>query len=320
MSAQRNIYVYPEESDSNLYLTACRTILEMNGSKIRQLPTSFFQLVKLIGSDTDLVIINWFEDRMGHAQNQTLGFIKSLVLLILIRLIFRRVIWVRHNLKPHNRHSKKLLGWLLFCLTRLSDSQVTHRPVGELDSHYIPHPLYPTSKGDFQPIRDIPYLYFGMIKKYKGLDLLLTQWPAASPLIMLGRCEDASFSSQLLGIIQERSLDVVWRDEFVDYEELSSLIGRTQTVVLPHTDNSMIVSGAFYHAISLGTNILIRDGNFYQDYLKRFGFVSSFNNENLTEVIASKVNESPEDIAAQIEVEFSNVKIFDAWEEVLNGR
>lgn len=320
MSVQRNIYIYPEERDSNLYLTGCRSIFEMNGSKVSTLPTSFFQLLKMIGKKTDLVVINWFEDRMGHAQNQVVGFIKSLVLLILIRLIFRRVIWVRHNLKPHNKHSKILFGWLLFCLTRLTDSQVTHRPVRQINSHYIPHPLYPTSKGDFQSVRDIPYLYFGVIKNYKGLDELLKQWPASSPLIMLGKCENLSLSRQLTRIIQERSLDVVWRNEFVDYKELSSLIGRTQTVVLPHADNTMIVSGAFYHAISLGTNVLIRDGDFYQNYLKRFSFVTSYNNESLLGTMASTVNELPDNIAAQIETEFSDDVVFDAWEKVFNGR
>jgi hypothetical protein len=319
MSIQREIYVYPEESDSNLYLTGCRSIIEMNGSIVRDLPTSLFKLLKILRLQKDVVIINWFEDRMGYTSNQFSAFVKSLVLLILIRIIFRRVIWVRHNLKPHNKYSKILLKWLMFWLAKLSDCQVTHRPVNDLKSHYIPHPLYPVNKGDSQLLRDIPYLYFGMIKKYKGLDDLLMQWPVSLPLMMLGRCEDHELTSLLTGIIQERSLDVVWRNEFIDYDELSSIIGRTQTVVLPHTDNSMIVSGAFYHAISLGTNILIRDGAFYQDYLKRFNFVTSFNNGNLACVINNTHTILPSDIEKQVRLEFSNRAIFDAWDEVVNG-
>jgi len=319
MKDQSVIYMYPKETTGNLYLSSCRSIFELGGAQVKILPTSLLKLLPMLVSRKDYIVINWFEDRIYKSPNQLFLLLKRLVLLIFIRLIFNKVIWVRHNFRPHNSHSKLIHDLLLYCLDKFTDYQVTHRPVKKINSHYVPHPLYPDKANGPKVKRDIPFLYFGVIKRYKGLVELLTFWPKSAPLLMVGRCADDALISELTEIIKKRSLSVRWEKSFLDYSELSSLICRSMNVIIPHADQSMIVSGAFYHAVGLGANVVIRNGEFFQDYLKRFEFVTPFDNTNLAAVISSQQYIDADKVLKTVKSEFSNECILDAWEKVFNA-
>jgi len=311
--------MYPKETAGNLYLTSCRSVFELGGAQVKSMPTSLVKLLVMLVSRKDCIVINWFEDRINKSHNQLFMLLKGVILLVLIRIIFHKVIWVRHNFRPHNTYSKVIYGWMLFWLGKFTDCQVTHRPVKKIKSYYVPHPLYPDVNNDPRFIRNIPFLYFGIVKRYKGLDELLKFWPEAVPLLMVGKCSDEVLIAELNEIIKNRSLRVQWTKSFLDYSELSSLICRTMNVVLPHTDQSMIVSGAFYHAVGFGANVLIRNGDFFRDYLSRFDFVTPFDNTNLPVVISNKQYIDAEIVLKEVKSEYSNEVILDAWEKVFNA-
>ncbi len=90
-------------------------------------------------------------------------------------------------------------------------------------------------------------------------------------------------------------------------------------VIIPHADQSMIVSGAFYHAVGFGANVLIRNGDFFRDYLSRFDFVTPFDNTNLPVVISNKQYIDAEIVLKEVKSEYSNEVILDAWEKVFNA-
>ena len=319
MKDQRVIYIYPKETTGNLYLSSCRSIFELGGAQVKIFPTSLVKLLMMLIFRKDCIVINWFEDRIYKSPNQLFLLLKRLVLLMFIRLIFNKVIWVRHNFRPHNTHSKVIRDFLLFCLDKFTDHQVTHRPVKEINSYYVPHPLYPDKGTCPKCERDIPFLYFGVIKRYKGLVDLLTYWPISVPLLMVGKCADDALITELTEIINNRSLSVRWKQSFLDYSDLSSLICRSMNVVIPHRDQSMIVSGAFYHAVGLGANVVIRNGDFFQDYLKRFKFVTPFDNTDLAAVIESKQYIDADEVLKTVKSEFADEVILDAWEKVFNA-
>lgn len=310
------IYLYPQESGENLYLSMCKKAWQTLGYQVNVMPTSPWNFLNSLRKD--VAVLNWFEDRLGHADNQTIAFIKACVLVALIRLRFRRVVWVRHNLKPHNEHSVRFYNLLKRVLDRISDRVVTHRRVNGIDSLAMPHPLYPFDPDWImsEQNRDIEYLYFGAVKRYKGLASLLQEWPVDKPLYMAGRCDDQQLRDELNGIIEERQLKVLWENKFLEYEELCRLIGRSQYVLIPHVDESMIVSGAFYHAVSGGANVLVADNDFYHEYLAPLPYVNSIGSTMDGAEMPVYVN--PEVIREDAAKKWGIEAVAEAWRHVLN--
>lgn len=318
MSSKKILYCYPTESDDNLYITSCRRVWESAGYIVKFFPNSFSGLVdfKLFFGNT--IVLNWFEDRIAHGGIQILSFLKSMILLLVIRCTFKKVIWVRHNLKPHNEYSPALYKLLLNVLDLFSDVTVTHRYVKGLKSCYIPHPLYPVDEGIKCDVKDIDYLYFGVVKPYKDIDLLLEGWPVDQALVMAGYCNDIKYEKKLKVIIHARNLKVTWRNEFIEYNDLCALISRAKCIVLPHSDGNMIVSGAFYQAVSLGVNVVIRDGVLFKEYLCKFDFVHPFNINNIESSLNGLSMHSHEHIIEVAQNEFSDHVIAECWNKVIS--
>lgn len=318
MNSKKILYCYPTENDDNLYITSCRRVWETAGYVVNFFPNRFSGLMnfKLFFGNT--IVLNWFEDRLGLGGIQILSFFKSIILLLVIRCTFKKVIWVRHNLKPHNNYSPFFYDLLLRILDQLSDVTVTHRNVKELNSCYIPHPLYPIDDEIKCDVKDVDYLYFGLVKPYKDIDLLLEGWPVDQTLVMAGYCNDIKYEEKLKKIIFTRKLKVTWRNEFLDYNDLCVLISKSKCVVLPHSDGKMIVSGAFYQAVSLGVNVLIRDGEFFKEYLRKFDFVHSFNINDIESSLSGLVLHSYDHIQQVVQSEFSDHVIAERWNEVIS--
>lgn len=318
-SRKKTIHAYPDGEGENIYLELNKRIWRSMGYAVSPFP-GILGLLKLVATRQDIAILNWFEDRLSGKKNQLFSFLTSVIVLFLMRIIFRQIIWVRHNLKPHDQHSAPLYHLLIRLLTYFSDSIVTHRPVSSINSTYIPHPLYPFNSEYLSNMRDIPFLYFGAIKPYKGLEDLIAVWPKSLPLMMVGFCKNMQLEQLIKDRIVENDLDITWTNVFLDYDNLCQLISRTQYVVLPHTDDAMIVSGSFYHAASLGANVLVRDGQFYRDYLKRFPFVTSFQMSLLPSTLQTLEPYQPDDIITEANSELSDSVIASNWEKIFYGR
>ena len=280
VSRAGEVYVYPACSSGNEYIARTRRVIAGAGFSVFAMP-KLPGLAQMLGRRYDCAVLNWFEDRLSGDRNLVLEFFKALLFLILVRLIFRKVVWVRHNLKPHGRHNRKLYRLLIKLLSVCVDETVTHRKVDGIESKIINHPLYSPLEVREKCDRDIDFLYFGVVSRYKGLEELLDNWPVDVNLMMTGKSDDASLTQRLKDIIRNRGLRVEWNDAFIEHDELNTLIGRSNCVILPHLNNSMIVSGAFFHAISLGAKVIVRDGEFYKEMSKELPFCRSFNITNI---------------------------------------
>ena len=260
-------------------------------------------------------VLNWFEDRVAWNRGLT-AFIKTLVFLILLRVRFKKVVWVRHNLKPHTEYSKVTYGVVIRLLNLLSDQTVTHRPVNEIKSVYVPHPMYAfdvSSSG----IKDVPFLWFGAIKRYKGLTELLSSWPSNVQLIIAGKCSDDELLSEITDVIETRKLKVTWYNRFLEYDDLNALIARSDIVVMSHSEDSMIVSGIFYHAMSVGSGILMKKCRLYDEYLINYPFVASYSEGDLSDDFLNNISRRlPVDY--KIPEEFCDENISRDWSRLLS--
>jgi glycosyltransferase involved in cell wall biosynthesis len=306
------IYCYPYTDVGNTYINKNVTLWRSLGRAVRS--TRELWRDRKLARDRKTIVLNWYEDWMlGGSRPQIVSLTIALAMLGFFWLSSSNIIWVRHNFKPHDlarpRPANRVLAW---ALGKLARTIVTHRPVSGLTSTVVPHSLVQDG-GALDAQRDIEFLCFGVVRRYKALDVLLQAWPVERPLVILGKSNDAELTAALQAIIAERGLQVRWENRFIPDDELNDALLRTRYVVLAHEDKSMIVSGAFYHAIACGANILIRAGQFADYNAGIHPFVTTFHMEQLAQDIQQLRYVAPEQVVAAAQQHYGDDICLQSW-------
>jgi glycosyltransferase involved in cell wall biosynthesis len=313
----RRIFFYPYTQRANRYASLQLRILEQICTDIR--PVTFMTLLRnLFASRGSLAILNFFEDRPSYfPRHRNRALLTNLATLLLLRLTCERIVWVRHNFWPHDLPRKSTRQQIvLFALNLCADTVVTHRNVEAIASAVVPHPLY-FEETLPQRARDIEFLYFGAIKPYKGLDTLLSAWPAGRRLLIVGDAPDPILVESLHEIISERQLDVEMQARFIGDAELDDLLLRTKFCLMPHRQDTMIVAGSFYHAASLGANVLARNTDFGSSMAAQYSFVRTFEDDTLDATISDLAYVEPSVVLDQIRTTNDSQHCRDAWKRAL---
>ncbi|KXI28501.1 glycosyltransferase family protein [Paraglaciecola hydrolytica] len=193
------IWCYPNKNELNRYIESNERVWKKAGYQVEFTDLLLSDIARqLFSPRKNVIILNWFEDRVSYSATPTIEFVKSLIILLTVKLKFRRIIWVRHNFCPHNIKSEKFFRWISILLNKLSHRIVTHRPVKQFKSTVIPHPLYSVSKTSICVEKDVEYIYFGTIKKYKGIEQLLSAWPSNKKIVIAGKCDDENLNKSLI--------------------------------------------------------------------------------------------------------------------------
>ncbi len=192
----------------------------------------------------------------------------------LVRRAGVRVVFVCHNLQPHEpRIGAGILSRMAlrqgdgYVVQSADDEQKIKALVSRARIQYVPHPIYP--QGDANPIAHAvrregtaELLFFGFVRPYKGLRVLLDALPAvleAKPvhLTVAGEFwEKPGIYEQMirdLGI--QRAVTLL--DRYLPDEELSALFAQGDLVVLPYT--SVTSSAALGLAIGHGVPVVVSD-------------------------------------------------------------
>ncbi|HHT0092946.1 TPA: hypothetical protein ACT3KR_004074 [Raoultella planticola] len=271
-----DIIITPFNVTNNKYIDIHKELFyEMNYEVKKITQANFFK------RNESVFVCNWLEDYLkGSGLTLTKNVVKFLMICIYGRIIAKKFICVRHNLKPHlNYKNEKIYRCGLKFLEAISDRIIYHglyeiNPIYE----YVPHPLYDQELVLSDNLREIEYAFYGAISRYKGLVELLNEWPATHKLLIKGACNDKNLMSDIESVIKQRKLENVVKVEygFIQDEELNTLMKKTRYLILPHEEDSMIVSGAFYHGISYGANIIARSGRFSNSVSDIFEFCTSY--------------------------------------------
>ncbi len=128
--------------------------------------------------------------------------------------------------------------------------------------HVIPHgafehlaagtsPSPPKDAGEGPPV----VLYFGLIRPYKGLDVLLEAWGqgldgAELWIVGMARMDTSELRARAPASVR-------FDERFVDDSELPALFARAQLVVLPYREAE--ASGVLFTALAFGRPLLVSD-------------------------------------------------------------
>ena len=215
---------------------------------------------------------------------------KDLILLLLCRLLNIKVVLTVHNILPHEvRPFERALYFLYYRLAQglILHSDLNRRRLSELAPdleearmHVVPHGNYEQfrylemSREEARQRLELPQeariaLFFGMIRPYKGLDLLLRAMPevlAACPQalfvvagkVLHGEREEYETLIADLGLEPET---LVQRYDYLSDEEAICYVRAADLVVMPYRE--IYQSGVLFFAYSFGRPVLAtRVGSF----------------------------------------------------------
>ena len=247
----------------------------------------------LLLNGTRIVHIQWMMDRRA-----------DLRFIYLLRLLRFKIVYTVHNLLPHDEHTPENRAFFER-VYRIPDRLIVHsennrKEMLELFTvdpgkiTMIPHgcqsvlfehvPARPTAARDELGIPEDRQviLFFGMIKPYKGLDVLLQAFDTIrarcnrAMLVIAGQiAEDPATYRHYSTLLAKYSLDdsLRVRNEYIPLEQVSSYFSAADLVVLPYLRASQ--SGVLLAAYAAGKPVVATDTGGLSEVVKHgvSGFV-----------------------------------------------
>lgn len=260
----KELLIFPRHSQENGYIERMVSLLEGVGV-VKPIPSFFSRdlLARLLFSKkADFALLNWLENDLLDADGQfsILRAIKLLLKVSVIKLMARKLIYVKHNMYPHRTRKedvKKVVFFLSF-FSRFFHKIIAHSPHLEKEGvQYVPHPLYVLGKGGGCEL-NIPFspknyfVVFGRLEVYKNVHSLIEILPDEINLLVVGKASDSSY----LELLKRKSKgNVFFVSDFVSDEYAEKAICNSNGVVICHREENVIVSGTFFYAASLGVRV-----------------------------------------------------------------
>ena len=214
---------------------------------------------------------NWFE--------RAFYWIKLLTDLCLVRFSGVRVVWTLHNVLPHECSHPKMETFFRSRLLRLVSQVIVHGEQSRKDAmamlhcpsekmNVAPHgnyrDVYPKATTEMRdraragiPDDQRVFLFFGYMRKYKGIERLLRVWTALSPtnasLWLAGPCFDETYEASLrseASKIKNVRIDC----GFIADQDVTKMISGADFVVLPF--EKVQTSGSTILALSFGKPVI----------------------------------------------------------------
>jgi beta-1,4-mannosyltransferase len=242
--------------------------LSLFGDSIRpQVTVLHFSWRTALTARYDLLHVHWPEQlyRGGGSVARRAGVVALFaVLLVRVRALGTVVVQTVHNLQPHEgmsrverllaRHLDRVTrGWIHHNPYTARDGKdvVADIPHGDYRSWFAGHPRHQVVPGRI--------LYFGQIRRYKGVEELVQAYgaePGGRTLHVVGKPVDESYAREVAAVAQGTP-GVVLRLEHLDDRDLAREITEAQLVVLPY--RAMVNSGSVLLTLSLGRPVLVPD-------------------------------------------------------------
>jgi len=223
--------------------------------------------------------------------------------LLLIKLLGYKLIWTAHNLAPHE---KQFLNdtFAYKLVAKLADSIIIHSeqtrtemkrlgfrtdrtniiPVGNYGELY-PNNVDKSEARKFLHINgdQFVFLFFGLIRDYKGVDSLLEQFQKLSEkrddctLIIAGPCKDIKMRNSINNYKKQLQQKLIVKLDYIDDAEIQYYLNGTDVLVLPF--KKVTTSSTAILALSFGKSIICPRIGSLKDIPEDLGFFYSQDDE-----------------------------------------
>jgi glycosyltransferase involved in cell wall biosynthesis len=262
----------------------------------------------------DVVHFHWTHDFMiaGGRLKSIIGSLRFIAEILIVKCRGIKVVWTVHNILQHEREHQKLELFFNRILIRLYNQLIVHCSFSRKTVmqafhlperfknkiHVIPHGHYINSYENKIPRQqaraklgikkeDIIFLYFGLIRPYKGVFQLIDTFQkidnSRAQLFIVGRPANESIKKELMECCRSDNRIHTFL-QFVPDEEIQVYINAADIAILPYQD--IQTSGAMILAISFGKpviapaigcipEVLDEQGSFLYDPLESNGLINS---------------------------------------------
>lgn len=293
--SRRDLLFVPDWRAGNPYMERLSTGLQREGytTSFDQFPRGYMKLTRLAKAHPAVGVIHlhWlskeFVDQFFWSRNKVKFRVRLLLLsldIFLCRARGIRIFWTLHNLVEHESPEPNQEIRVRALLARFANAVIAHsQPALDLaactyhvnldrNGHVVPHGNYIgayTYNGEIKRslwakfgIRshDTVLLFFGAVRRYKGLDLLLSAFGQVNNerlrLIIAGKPFDEELRYWL---ITEAAADsrIGLCLEFVPEVQVASYFGLASAVILPL--QGTLTSGSVILAMSCGKCLILPD-------------------------------------------------------------
>lgn len=212
--------------------------------------------------DADIYIYNWAENipflRMGTIQTFLFFFC-----FFIVRLRRKKIIWIFHNIVPHDKNNKLsklirtvMLKYSSLIVTHSGDALEYLKKQCSIPVYFFHHPVLNSLKSDAEIITPVQYdvLIWGTILKYKGIKEFLLyleekKLQKTFRINIIGKCSDEKYDKCLKRYCNSY---INYENRIVTFEELNILIRQTRYVLFPYLPDSVSSSGALIDTVVMG--------------------------------------------------------------------
>jgi len=337
-----SILFVPDYSDANPYQSNLASALGETVTYGRK--SSVFPVInELLREDISLVHFHWLNLNFGENGRLKSAFLLARFLLrvLVIRILGLTVVWTVHNISTHDQpypeFERAVVRWFV---TSTCDRIIVHCEAAEdiliedLDlpedvrdridviphGHYLDNYENECTQREARDRLAIPqsatvFLYFGMIRRYKGvLDLVEAYRSVSIPdsrLLLAGNPVSETLHEELRDATEDDD-HIIGFFEFIPDDEIQTYMNAADAVVLPFRD--ITTSGSTILAMSFGKALVVPELGCLPEILDEDGAIL-YDPETPGALRESLETATERDLAAMGAHNLSEVREFD-WDDI----
>ena len=259
----KSVYFHPQYSPQSFHNPYCDHFLEgleKNYNIIRDCGGPLPRGVEFLRGAflADFYIVNWLES-IGFLR---LGFIQYLLAylgLIIISLRKKPLIWIFHNIHPHQGEDFKSRSLQKY-LYEHADLIVAHssfaaeyaRGKAKHKVYYMCHPVEPMMMTNEKLEKVYDIFIWGTIMPYKGIAEFVKHPILKSGkyrVLIVGSCKDSNLDKE---IAENCPPNVVYENRRASYQEICYYCQSSKIVLFPYIGESVSSSGALIDTVRMG--------------------------------------------------------------------
>jgi glycosyltransferase involved in cell wall biosynthesis len=178
-----------------------------------------------------------------------------------------------HDVMPRRARARAvwpgLLGWFGRVVVH-SERAVEQLAEFGVEARRIPHPVFAAPR-ELPPPRGQTLLFFGLLREYKGIDVLVRALPDVPEARLVVAGDPIDPVEPFLALASELGVAdrIEWRLDFVPDEEVMTLMEGAAAVVLPYREHDS--SGVLATAIGYGRPVVVTDVGSLGEIVREFG-------------------------------------------------